>query len=441
MASLWWKTVANQAHLAKLNEGVDAWNGWRKLNSKIGPDLRKADLSEADVRGADLSDANLGEAILNGADLIGANLREAILRGAYLTGANLREAILRGADLSEGNLREADLSEANLREAYLTGANLREAILREADLTGANLREAILRGAYLSEADFREANLSGADLREADLRQADLSRARLKGAGLSEADLREASLSGADLREADLRQADLSRATLKGANLSRAMLTGALFVETNLEGADLTGCSVYGASVWNARLDGAIQSNLLITQGDEPAIRVDSIEVAQFMYLLLSNAKIRHVIDTITSKVVLILGRFTPERKVVLDAIREELHKRDYVPVLFDFEKPDSKNLTGTITTLAKMARFIIADLTDPSSVPHELAMIVPNTKVPVQAVLQEGHSEYGMFANLKDYQWVLEPYQYKSKQILIAKLNERVIAPAEAKAKQLTLK
>lgn len=343
--------MANQAHLAKLNEGVDAWNGWRKLNPKIGPDLRRADLSETDVRRADLSEANLGEAILNGADLIGADLREA-------------------------------------------------------DLSGANLREAILSGANLSEADLREANLSGADLREA---------------GLSEA--------------------NLTRARLKGANLSGALLTGALFVETNLEGADLTGCSVYGASVWNARLDGAIQSNLLITQGDEPAIRVDSIEVAQFICLLLSDAKIRHVIDTITSKVVLILGRFTPERKVVLDAIRQELHKRDYVPVLFDFEKPDSKNLTGTITTLAKMARFIIADLTDPSSVPHELAMIVPNTKVPVQAVLQEGHSEYGMFANLKDYQWVLEPYQYKSKQILIAKLNERVIAPAEAKAKQLTPK
>ena len=92
--------------------------------------------------------------------------------------------------------------------------------------------------------------------------------------------------------------------------------------------------------------------------------------MAQFIYLLLNNQKIRNVIDTITSKVVLILGRFTPERKVVLEAIRDELRKRDYLPVLFDFETPVSKNLTGTILTLANMARFIIADLTDPSSVP-----------------------------------------------------------------------
>jgi hypothetical protein len=140
---------------------------------------------------------------------------------------------------------------------------------------------------------------------------------------------------------------------------------------------------VYGISAWNVRLKGAIQSNLVITPSHESAIQVDNLEVAQFIYLLLNNEKIRNVIDTITSKVVLILGRFTPERKVVLDAIREELRKRDYLPILFDFEKPASKGLTGTISTLANMARFIIADLTDPSSVPHELAMVVPGTTVP----------------------------------------------------------
>ncbi|HYW37536.1 MAG TPA: hypothetical protein VE957_05445 [Terriglobales bacterium] len=58
------------------------------------------------------------------------------------------------------------------------------------------------------------------------------------------------------------------------------------------------------------------------------------------------------------------------------------------MPVLFDFEKRASKDLTGTITTLANMAGFIVADLTDPSSVPHELAMVVPGTVVPVQTII-----------------------------------------------------
>src|SRR5262249_53715738 len=62
--------------------------------------------------------------------------------------------------------------------------------------------------------------------------------------------------------------------------------------------------------------------HLVITRDDEPTVTVDNIEVAQFIYLMLHNQKIRDVIDTITSKAVLILGRFTDERKAVLDALR-----------------------------------------------------------------------------------------------------------------------
>ncbi len=104
--------------------------------------LRGANLSEADLSGADLSEADLSEAYLSGANLSGADLSEADLRGAYLSGANLRRANLRGANLSEADLRGADLrganlSEADLRGAYLRGANLRGAKLSGADLSGA----------------------------------------------------------------------------------------------------------------------------------------------------------------------------------------------------------------------------------------------------------------------------------------------------------------
>ena len=61
-------------------------------------------------------------------------------------------------------------------------------------------------------------------------------------------------------------------------------------------------------------------------------------------------------IDTITSKVVLILGRFTAERKAVLDALREELRKRDYLPILFDFAVPTTRDITETVSLLARMA-------------------------------------------------------------------------------------
>ena len=71
--------------------------------------------------------------------------------------ANLYEADLRGADLREADLSEADLRWADLREADLSGANLRWANLHEADLSKTDLNEADLSGANLSGA-----HLSGA---------------------------------------------------------------------------------------------------------------------------------------------------------------------------------------------------------------------------------------------------------------------------------------
>jgi hypothetical protein len=125
------------------------------------------------------------------------------------------------------------------------------------------------------------------------------------------------------------------------------------------------------------------------TKKKEAAITVDNIEVAQFIYLMLHNEKIRDVIDTITSKAVLILGRFTDERKAVLDALREERRKRDYLPILFDFEEPRSRDTDETITLLARMARFVIADISDAKSVLHELRAIVPDLpSLPVQSII-----------------------------------------------------
>ena len=234
--------------------------------------------------------------------------------------------------------------------------------------------------------------------------------------------------------------AEFRWANLNDANLSGADLIGASLVNTNLSGADLAGCSVFGISAWKLNLEGAKQSNLIISDYGEPVITLDNLEVAQFMYLLLHNEKIRHVIDTITSKVVLILGRFTPERKAVLDAIRDELRNRDYLPVLFDFDKPSSRDLMETISTLAHMARFVIADITDAKSIPQELQRIVPDLpSVPIQPLIASSDYEYGMFEHFRRYPWVLDTYQYHSQDELLDALQEKVIDPAETKAKELT--
>src|SRR5579864_8666513 len=87
-------TMADQQHLAVLQQGVAPWNAWRRQYPEIHPDLSGADLSEADLSGADLRHANLMRANLSHAYLSEASLDEANLRDADLTGANLREVLL-----------------------------------------------------------------------------------------------------------------------------------------------------------------------------------------------------------------------------------------------------------------------------------------------------------------------------------------------------------
>ena len=327
-------------------------------------------------------------------------------------------------DLSSADLSQARLGQAYLSEADLTRTLLRGAYLIRAHLDGAHLNQADLSGAYLMEADLRNARLTGAHLNAARL-----AGALLNGAHLNQADLRKAILIRADLRGANLTEA----------NLCEANLEGALLLNTILDAADLTACRVYGVSAWDIQLEKAIQKDLIITPSSEPAITVDNLEVAQFIHLLLNKKKIRDVIDTITSKVVLILGRFAPERKAILDALRETLRQRNYVPVLFDFDKPASRDLTETISTLAHLARFVIADITDPKSIPQELQAIVPDLAVPIQPIIASPNHPWGMFEDFpKKYHWVLAVHEYSDLDDLLTALETKVIAPAEAKAKEL---
>jgi hypothetical protein len=311
--------------------------------------------------------------------------------------------------------------------------DLRETILSRADLRGADLSMADLRGTNLSRANLSEATIIESLLNEADLSNADLGGARLVDADLSKADLHGAKLGNVDLSGADLSMADLGGANLIDADLSRVNLS-----EANLEGAILVGCNIYAISAWGLELDGAEQNDLIITPPNESVITVDNLEVAQFIYLLLHNEKIRDVIDTVAKKVVLILGRFTDTRKPVLIAIKDKLRDLGYLPVLFDFDPPAERNTLETVTLLARLSRFIIADLTEPRSVPQELISIVPVLpSVPVKPIIQEGHEPWGMYDAIRCYPWVLERYYYSDVDSLMNSLEANVIGPVIAKANE----
>jgi hypothetical protein len=86
------------------------------------------------------------------------------------------------------------------------------------------------------------------------------------------------------------------------------------------------------------------------------------------------------------------------------------------------------------------MARFVIADLTDAKSVLQELQAVVPlNPSVPVQPLLLASQEEPGMFDFFRTFPCVLDTHRYTDQTTLLAELTKEVIAPAEAKAKELT--
>lgn len=305
-----------------------------------------------------------------------------------LAGADLTGAMLRGANLDDADLEGATLSRANFTHAFFHRANLRGADLAGATLTGTNFCKARLPGSFLRAADCRRANFDSADL---------------------------------------------SRADLTGASLELAILVGA-----TVEKTQFTGCRVYGISAWDLDLTGvADQSDLRITPDHEPRITVSNLEVAQFVYLMLHNPKIRGVIDTIGEKGVLILGRFTKERKAVLDRMRHELQQLGFVPMIFDFEAPTQKDFTETIMTLAGMSRFVIADITNPRSAPLELRALVPEYRIPFVPIIQKGEKPFAMFQDLRR-DWLLDVLEYVSTDDLIRVFRQAVVSEALRKSNEL---
>jgi len=165
-----------------LEQGVPAWNDWRKENPHVRPDLAgvvdfvrfptnirdptdeelrqlvtrdrhalKEFTFATDLSGVDFSDTNLEGATMSHFKLAGANFR-----GAHLGGVNLSKSILRNADFYDAHLRgaclqDADLRGANLTEAYLLGADLRDAELSGADFTHAHVWETIFGNNDLSQ--------------------------------------------------------------------------------------------------------------------------------------------------------------------------------------------------------------------------------------------------------------------------------------------------
>jgi len=117
--------MADEAQLAVLKQGADAWNAWRAAHAGT-----PADFANASLRGLDLARANLAGADCRNADFRGTILSGATLTDANLAGANFFKAVLDAADLAGANLIGAQF----LNCAQLTTTRNWQSAFRDPDL-------------------------------------------------------------------------------------------------------------------------------------------------------------------------------------------------------------------------------------------------------------------------------------------------------------------
>jgi hypothetical protein len=314
--------------------------------------------------------------------------------------------------------------------------------LSKSNFDNANLERVDLRSASLYSSSFCKANLERANLNRADLWHTNLRKARLANASVQRAKLSLADLREADLRKVNFSKTDFREADLRGADLSEAILEQAQFVDTKLHKAVLSNCFVYGISAWNLDLEGTIQKDLIITERKKPEITVDDLEIAQFIFLILNNQKLKDVINSISSRGVLILGRFAiPERKAVLDGLKEKLRDFNLLPIVFDFDRPVDRDLTETVQALASMSMFVIVDVTNPKSTPLEMEATVKQFMIPYLPIIDVSVDEhpFAMMTDLHNkFHWVLQPFGYKTKEQLFDNIKVAIIDRAVDKVNEL---
>jgi uncharacterized protein YjbI with pentapeptide repeats len=245
-----------------------------------------------------------------------------------------------------------------------------------------------------NKVDLSAMTFSNASINRAFAENLNLSKSVFENVVIDEGNFDGANFAGCTLRNVRFNKTILTRAnfddaTIVNCNFNRVILTGGSF-----RVRQITETVIYGISMWDVDLpEPSRQSKLviektydfysdLIAAGRIPMM-VDDISVAQFVYFLLNHKKMRDTLNVMNNKGVLILGRFDGGGLKQLYEIHALLRGRGYLPMIFDFERPDGMNLTETVITMAGLSKFIIADLSG-GSVPVELVNIADKFKKPV---------------------------------------------------------
>ena len=163
--------------------------------------------------------------------------------------------------------------------------------------------------------------------------------------------------------------------------------------------------------------------------------RVQTLDAMTAVTRELDGERVSRMLSEVASRSVLILGRFTETRKPVLDLIRRVLSTapHQYVPILFDFDRPKDRTMIESVLRFAAVSRFVIADLSDPKWVMAELQQLVPAFRsLPVVPIIDAAQHEAEVIAHFEGYSSVHAVVRYNDKAHLRAILDAEIVSAAE---------
>ena len=132
--------MANPEHLAKLLEGREAWNAWRKEDD-VTPDLTDANLRGLKLSGFNISNINLSRANLQGVTirdtpLLSINAEETDWTAAELMFLKFIEVRAPRATFHKAFIGLTTFHDCNLQQASFEGTTLFKSVFANTDLRG-----------------------------------------------------------------------------------------------------------------------------------------------------------------------------------------------------------------------------------------------------------------------------------------------------------------
>lgn len=225
-------------------------------------------------------------------------------------------------------------------------------------------------------------------------------------------------------------QSNLVGSSWIGVDFSSARMAG-----VDCDGAVFERCTIEGLGVWKASGTPRREEQLRADASDFGMLALNDLKIGPALFEVVRNDALPRLFELLSSKLVLILGRFAPAAsKERLERLRAEIGRRGYIAVVVDWELQGRFNATTIVSAISMCSRFIVADVTDARTVIAEVREALAQRPVAIQPLLLFGSPEpaFLRWARTDKYQQLLPTITYRDINDLIAKLDDEIIPACE---------